>query len=258
MKKTVLFIFLIGSVLAGNAQKNNKSKESIKVKKNTNNFLVFDKLNYDFGQINEGEAVNHTFTFVNTGKVNASIKKVKSSWENITTQWIPGPFEPGTSSTLSLNFGTAGKTGIFNEKLVITDGTSDEYILTITGNVISPWAAIETADSFPKLVFNKNTLDLGRFDQGISTLANFEVTNTGLAPILITKIITDCECIQVNAPNDSIAVGKSVLINLQHNSTGKSGFFTYQLAMHSSEGKVYYVTVVGTMIPKEEETKTSN
>src|SRR4051812_47876204 len=78
--------------------------------------ITWDKPNYDFGDIRQGEKVEYTFKFHNTGNEPLMIT-------NVTTQcgctapkgWPRDPIQPGDRGEITLVFDSTGKFGRVNK-----------------------------------------------------------------------------------------------------------------------------------------------
>ncbi|HAD11712.1 MAG TPA: hypothetical protein DCF33_04650, partial [Saprospirales bacterium] len=57
--------------------------------------IVFDEKDFDFGTVNEGDVVEHTFRFTNTGKIPLTILKCRSSCGCTVPEWPEAPIPPG-------------------------------------------------------------------------------------------------------------------------------------------------------------------
>ncbi|MEO1436158.1 MAG: DUF1573 domain-containing protein, partial [Bacteroidota bacterium] len=63
------------------------------------------------GTVNEGETVEHTFTFTNTGKVPLTIQSAKSTCGCTVPDYPKEPIAPGVSGEISVRFNSKGKSG---------------------------------------------------------------------------------------------------------------------------------------------------
>jgi len=71
--------------------------------------IVFEETAYNFGTVDEGAEVEHTFKFTNTGKVNLLISKAKSTCGCTVPKWPEYPIAPGQSDEIKVIFRTKGK-----------------------------------------------------------------------------------------------------------------------------------------------------
>lgn len=81
--------------------------------------ITWDKPTHDFGDMAQGEKVEHTFKFTNTGNAPLVITNVQVTCGCTTPKgWARDPIPPGEESEITLGFNSAGKFG--RQKKVIT------------------------------------------------------------------------------------------------------------------------------------------
>lgn len=71
--------------------------------------LVFDKEVHDFGTIEQGTNVEHTFTFTNTGKAPLVITNATSSCGCTVPTWTKEPIAPGETGEMVVKFNGSGQ-----------------------------------------------------------------------------------------------------------------------------------------------------
>ncbi len=92
--------------------------------KNTNfPVMAFAETEHDFGTINEGDVVEHKFTFTNTGKAPLVIVNAKGSCGCTVPQWTQEPVPPGGSGEMLVKFNSNGKPNQQTKQVTITANT---------------------------------------------------------------------------------------------------------------------------------------
>ncbi len=101
--------------------------------------LSWDKSNYDFGDIRQGEKVEYTFKFHNTGDQPLMIT-------NVTTQcgctapkgWPRDPIQPGSRGEITLVFDSTGKFGRVNKVATVMSNAvnKDGAQVLLSGNIL--------------------------------------------------------------------------------------------------------------------------
>lgn len=86
-------------------------------------FMTFDNMTWDFGTITAGEVITNTFNFTNTGKVDLVINKVESSCGCTVPEYEEEAVAPGESSTITVKFDSAEKSGEQNKTVTIFANT---------------------------------------------------------------------------------------------------------------------------------------
>jgi len=78
---------------------------------------------YDFGDMVEGDTVEHTFTFTNTGGFPLIINNITASCGCTTPEWPREPVLPGQKSSVTVRFNSRGKMGQQNKTITIFANT---------------------------------------------------------------------------------------------------------------------------------------
>ena len=73
--------------------------------------MSFKETVYDFGTVKQGEVVNHTFTFTNTGKEPLIIENASASCGCTVPEWTKTPIAPGQTGDIKVQFNSTGKYG---------------------------------------------------------------------------------------------------------------------------------------------------
>jgi hypothetical protein len=98
--------------------------------------IEFEKDNYSFGTINEGESVKFSFKFKNNGNEDLIIGEAKGSCGCTVPKYPTHPIEPGDEGVIDVEFNSAGKTGHQRKTIsVITNATPSTRIIAIEGDV---------------------------------------------------------------------------------------------------------------------------
>lgn len=148
MKKLYIVCALALSVVAftscneGNASSKVKSenlesakKRDVEISKGAPS-ISFDKTEFNFGTVNEGDVVDTEFTITNTGKTDLVITNAQPSCGCTVPQWPREPIKPGASAKILAKFNTAGKPNRQNKTITLfTNTAKGREVLRIKGNV---------------------------------------------------------------------------------------------------------------------------
>ncbi|EZH73813.1 hypothetical protein ATO12_17930 [Aquimarina atlantica] len=85
--------------------------------------MDFAETNHNFGTINEGDIVEHKFTFTNTGKAPLVIISAKGSCGCTVSKWPKEPIAPGATGDMMVTFNSNGKPNLQNKQVTITANT---------------------------------------------------------------------------------------------------------------------------------------
>lgn len=107
--------------------------------------LDFLEKEFEFGVVDEGDKVNHTFTFKNTGKVPLTITNARGSCGCTVPDWPKEPIAVGDSGEIKVVFNTKGKRNKQTKTVTLTSNTYPvNTVLTLKGEVTpDPKAAAE-------------------------------------------------------------------------------------------------------------------
>ena len=99
--------------------------------------ISFEKSTFDFGTINQGDKIEHDFSFTNTGKSDLIIRKTKGSCGCTVGTPEKSTLKPGESTNLHVVFNSAGKSGQQNKTVTITnnDPANSSAVITLVGTV---------------------------------------------------------------------------------------------------------------------------
>ncbi|MBL7864839.1 MAG: DUF1573 domain-containing protein [Cyclobacteriaceae bacterium] len=102
--------------------------------------ISWEKATHDFGDIVQGEKVEHTFKFKNAGTEPLIITNVQVTCGCTTPKgWTRDPILPGESSEITIGFNSAGKY------------SRQEKVITVVSNAVNPEGA--------QIVFSANVLE---------------------------------------------------------------------------------------------------
>lgn len=101
-----------------------------------------DETKFEFGTVKQGEIVEHTFTFRNTGTEPLVVNNVGVSCGCTTPEYTKEPVLPGKQGKITARFNTTGKMGVQNKVLTVqSNNSAGDVFLTLAGTVNAPDAA---------------------------------------------------------------------------------------------------------------------
>ncbi|MHC2990546.1 hypothetical protein OB13_02720 [Pontibacter sp. HJ8] len=96
--------------------------------------ISFETKEHNFGDIVQGDVVEHTFTFTNTGTQPLVIERVDVTCGCTTPAWTKEPVMPGKTGSVTAKFNSAGKLGQQKKAITIhsnaAEGAAYVYIVT--------------------------------------------------------------------------------------------------------------------------------
>ena len=110
-------------------------KRDISIRKGTA-AISFDKEEYDFGTVNEGDVVKTTFVVTNSGKSDLVITNAQASCGCTVPVWPKGAIAPGETGDIQVSFNTNGKPNKQSKSITLTTNTEKgREVIKITGMV---------------------------------------------------------------------------------------------------------------------------
>jgi len=101
--------------------------------------ITFKETEFDFGDIKQGDKVEHTFEFTNTGEADLMISTARASCGCTVPEFTEEPIKPGKSGKIKVTFNSAGKKGPTTKTITVVCNTANENeILTIKTNIQVP------------------------------------------------------------------------------------------------------------------------
>jgi hypothetical protein len=131
MKKYLFLLVVLG--LAGHAFAQQASAQAAGA------VITFEKSTHDFGDIYQGDKVEYTFKFTNTGTDALLITNVNVQCGCTTPKgWSRDPIPPGSKGEITVAFNSAGKMGMQNKvvTLVTNASNAEGNKISFTTNVL--------------------------------------------------------------------------------------------------------------------------
>lgn len=101
--------------------------------------MKFEKMEYDYGKIKQGEVVTKEFKFKNTGKQPLIISSAQGSCGCTVPEWPKDPIGPGKSGVIKVTFNSTHKSGLQDKTVTIKSNAKEEtMVLHMKGEVILP------------------------------------------------------------------------------------------------------------------------
>lgn len=96
--------------------------------------LTFEATEHNFGDIKQGDVVEHTFKFTNTGTQPLVIERVDVTCGCTTPNWTKEPVMPGKTGFVTAKFNSAGKMGQQKKAITVHSNAADgaKYVYIVT------------------------------------------------------------------------------------------------------------------------------
>ncbi|MCE7042578.1 DUF1573 domain-containing protein [Dyadobacter sp. CY312] len=128
MKKICTFAFLFGiSISLLSCSGTEKKSESKQAGSKLPVLALMDSSSYDFGTVQEGAVVEHTFRFRNDGEFPLILNNITSSCGCTTPEWPKEPIEANATSSIKVRFDTKNKSGPQVKTITVYANTEPAY-----------------------------------------------------------------------------------------------------------------------------------
>jgi hypothetical protein len=125
-----------GKQLSGDLVTNPKSAQNTDGKTAV---IQFDKTEFDFGKILQGEVVSYTFHFTNSGNAPLIISGIDKSCGCTASDYPRQPIDPGKSGEIKITYDSKGHQGFQSKALVVNSNTIPaQTTLRIKADVRTP------------------------------------------------------------------------------------------------------------------------
>ena len=216
--------------------------------------IVFDKLQHDFGKVNESDgAATYDFAFKNTGSAPLIIQNVKPSCDCTTPEWTKQPVHPGQTGFIKVSYDVKGRPGAFDKTITVhSNGSSSPVSLRIVGEVVP-------VERHPSEAF-RHTVGSIRLDEmhvAFNRMYSYEkpsvvVTAYNPGPDAVKISFVDLPAhIKTDITPTIIKSGEKAGIKVTYDAARKNewGFVTDRISMilNDNKTKEYKLTVTGTI-----------
>jgi hypothetical protein len=105
---------------------------------------------------------------------------------------------------------------------------------------------------FPKMEFEYTEVDFGQHKEGEILDTIFVFTNTGDAPLIISKVRSSCGCTIPDWPKEPVKPGQKDTIKVSFNTNHKTGNQRKKIDIHSNEKQLVRTLIIRAQIePKK-------
>jgi hypothetical protein len=106
-------------------------------------FIKFEFLEYDYGNISQGDDGTCQFVFKNTGKDPLVLSNVRPSCGCTVPKWSKEPIKGGDESSIEVKYNTS-RAGSFSKSITVySNATNSPVVLKIKGNVVAKSPVME-------------------------------------------------------------------------------------------------------------------
>lgn len=121
-------------------------------------------------------------------------------------------------------------------------------------SISAPYTFAQKNSKNPAITFEQKTHNFGDIpEDGGKVSCEFKFTNTGASPLVIVSAIAGCGCTKPTYDDAPIEPGKSSVIKVTFNPSGRPGEFTKNITVRTNDpnNKKINLKISGVVIPKK-------
>lgn len=109
---------------------------------------------------------------------------------------------------------------------------------------------LQAQDKKAAITFETDVIDYGDVAYGSDGTREFKFTNTGDAPLVISKAYSTCGCTVPSPPKDPIAPGESGVIKVKYDTNRSPGPIRKTITVYTNaSAEPYTLKIKGTLLP---------
>jgi len=196
--------------------------------------LVTQQDEHDFGDIKQGEKVNHVFVLTNSGGDLLTITNVRASCGCTAALPEKNDLAPGESTNLNVTFNSAGRSGKQKKLIRIesNDPENPQVIVTIKGNVV---LSDTESSTYPVLHFGQTKYNFGKVNEGKVVEYTFSFENTGKSTLKIKDIKTSCGCAAALVSSEMLKPGEQGTLKVELDTSNRNGKMSRTITIESND-----------------------
>ena len=195
------------------------------------------QLTHDFGDINQGEVVTHSFVIANNGGDLLKILDVKAACGCTAAKPDKSELKPGESTNIAVSFNSKGRKGPQNKTVTVTtnDPEKSQVTFSFKCNIIVPQTSENMTGA--KIFFPETQHDFGKVPEGKKVEYTFKFENKGTAELVIKDVKTSCGCTAAVVSNSTIKPGQVGSIKVDFDTKSRQGRNSKSITVVSNDTK---------------------
>ncbi len=195
------------------------------------------QVDYDFGNINQGDIVSHTFILSNNGGDLLQITDVRASCGCTAANPTKRELKPGESSNLEVTFNSKGRKGPQVKTVTVTTNDPDkkDILLTIKCNIVIP--EVKEEKSGAKIFLPETQHDFGKVNEGSTIEYTFKFENKGTEPLIVKDVKTSCGCTAAVVSSNTLKPGEVGSIKVGFDTKNRTGRNSKSITIVSNDNK---------------------
>ncbi len=141
MKKIILFVLTVASLISCDVKRKDKNAvdpatQKVLASKDSTTVQIIDSA-YNFGKVTDGEKVEYSYRFRNTGTQPLVVVQASASCGCTVPQKPEKPIMPGEIGFIKIVFDSKGRVGPAHKTITVASNAKPEFpALVLTGDVL--------------------------------------------------------------------------------------------------------------------------
>ncbi len=199
--------------------------------------VVVQQLTHDFGDINEGDIVKHSYVISNSGGDLLKILAVRPACGCTAAKPDKEELKPGESTNLLISFNSKGRKGPQTKTIAVETNDPDNPTVTLSFkcNIV---ITKKVENKLGAIIFLPETQhDFGSVKSGTKVEYVFKFENKGTEPLIIKDIKTSCGCTAAIVDNNTIKPGEIGSIKVDFDTKNREGRNSKSITIVSNDFK---------------------
>ena len=199
--------------------------------------VAVQQLEHDFGDINEGDVVNHTYVISNNGGDLLKILDVRASCGCTAAKPEKSELNPGESTNLVVSFNSKGRKGPQSKTVTVSTNDPDKpnILLSFKCNIVVSKTVENKTGAIIYLPETQH--DFGKVPEGKKVEYTFRFENKGTESLVIKDVKTSCGCTAAVVSNNSIKPGEVGSIKVDFDTKSRFGRNSKSITIVSNDIK---------------------
>lgn len=199
--------------------------------------VAVQHLEHDFGDINEGDVVSHTYVISNNGGDLLKILDVRASCGCTAAKPEKSELNPGESTNLVVSFNSKGRKGPQSKTVTVSTNDPDKpnILLSFKCNIVVSKTVENKTGAIIYLPETQH--DFGKVPEGKKVEYTFRFENKGTESLVIKDVKTSCGCTAAIVSNNSIKPGEVGSIKVDFDTKSRFGRNSKSITIVSNDIK---------------------
>jgi len=191
---------------------------------------------HNFGDVFEGDVVEHEYEIVNQGNDVLRIEYVRASCGCTAVQPAKRELAPGEKTTIKVEYDSKGRKGLEQKYVYVfsNDSENKQYRLMFKVNVVEKSIDNSSGKKLPKLELEKQEIDFGTVEEGTIVNAKVDIRNSGNGVLVIKFIRTTCGCTAAMISSKRIEPNQTGTINIELDTSDREGLLTRTITIFTN------------------------